>query len=226
MNQGMPSLLYIAMGLQEAEQRAAGWYNGYNDDIYWGSDCNVDFCNKVAADFIAGRLQTFLSDPKCVVDFFGEKIISTWCDPTYQSIWSGPLISLGNAAQTEWLRSLYSGETAFRILALGMNYFNIIIFSFSLVYILWSIFCGKKPLNLFELFCVLFFLGGFLFHLFWEAKCQYVYPYVIFLLPLAANGISTTGRKLEQRLSICLKHGAYYNMSGVYNEKKEQNFHD
>ena len=33
-------------------------------------------------------------------------------------------------------------------------------------------------------------LGGFLYHMLFEAKSQYIYPYMLLLLPLAAKGLS------------------------------------
>ena len=33
-------------------------------------------------------------------------------------------------------------------------------------------------------------LGGFLYHMLFEAKSQYIYPYMLLLLPLAARGLT------------------------------------
>ena len=35
----------------------------------------------------------------------------------------------------------------------------------------------------------LIFLGGFLFHILWEAKSRYILPYIIILIPVAVQGI-------------------------------------
>ena len=34
-------------------------------------------------------------------------------------------------------------------------------------------------------------LGGFLYHMLFEAKSQYIYTYAVYLLPLAAQGLCT-----------------------------------
>ena len=39
-----------------------------------------------------------------------------------------------------------------------------------------------------ELLYITALIGGFLFHTFWEAKCQYTLPYFILLIPLAVIG--------------------------------------
>lgn len=191
LSQGMPALLHVAMGLQENEEpwRAAGWYNDFNDKTYLGTNCDVQASKKIAKDSIRERLQTFVHNPGYAVDFFGEKVITTWCEPTYQSVWSGPLISMNCATEDEWLKNLYSGGSIFDMLASLMNVLIVMLFGFSLLFILWKAFWEKLPYNALELFAVLFFLGGFLFHLFWETKSQYVYPYVVLLVPIAARGI-------------------------------------
>lgn len=37
---------------------------------------------------------------------------------------------------------------------------------------------------------LIFLIGGFLFHLFWETKGQYVYPYIFMQIPAAAYAVT------------------------------------
>lgn len=39
------------------------------------------------------------------------------------------------------------------------------------------------------LYAVIFFIGGFIFHTFWETKAQYVYQYTASLIPVASVGL-------------------------------------
>ena len=41
-------------------------------------------------------------------------------------------------------------------------------------------------------------LGGTLYHLIFEAKAQYAYPYMVYMLPLAAAGLCTLAEKLKK----------------------------
>lgn len=202
LSQGMPFSLHIAMGLQENEEpwRAAGWYNDFNDKTYLNSECDVGMAHRIAMKSIEDRLHTFLTNPGYAVDFFGEKIITTWCEPTFQSIWSGPLISMNNTTEVPLLHDLYSGGAVFGILASAMNALSVMIFGFSAAYILWKIFRDKSALNVLELFGIVFFMGGFLFHLAWETKSQYVYPYVILLIPVAGNGVHMVFSSLQKKI--------------------------
>ncbi len=191
LSNGMPASLHVAMGLQEGDGlwRAAGWYNGFNDDTYMENNCDVEISSQIAMDSIKSRLDTFYRNPAYAAGFFGEKLITTWCEPTYQSIWSGPMISMGNQTKVPVLQELYTAGKAFDILSSLMNVVNVWLYMFAAIFIAWKIFVDKTPLNALELFAALFFVGGFLFHLVWETKSQYVYPYVVMLVPLAARGI-------------------------------------
>lgn len=41
------------------------------------------------------------------------------------------------------------------------------------------------------------FTGGFLLHIIWEAKSQYVYPYVFILLPCCAKEMALLSEKIH-----------------------------
>ena len=41
-------------------------------------------------------------------------------------------------------------------------------------------------------------LGGALYHLLFEAKAQYAYPYMVYMLPLAAAGLCALAEKLKK----------------------------
>ena len=41
-------------------------------------------------------------------------------------------------------------------------------------------------------------LGGFLYHMLFEAKSQYIYPYMLLLLPLAARGLTMVGAGIRR----------------------------
>lgn len=192
LNQGSPALLHVAMGLQENDDiwRAAGWFNGYNETTYELNNFDPASSSEEALASISDSLFTFKCDPKYALDFFTEKIITTWCDPTFQSIWSGPLVSLGNVAESSLLENLYSGGSVYRLLAFAMNIFMALTFLFSAAFVIIKTFVKKESLNGAELFSLLIFIGGFLFHLVWETKCQYVYPYVVTLIPVACCGMT------------------------------------
>lgn len=191
LDKGLPAALHIAMGLQENEDpwRANGWYNGYNEQTYELYNCDPETSADAGMEMIKERLGIFISRPDYGLEFFGEKIITTWCEPTYQSIWSGPLIIFGNETDSPFLENLYSGGSLFRLMSSVMNVLLVLIFMFSLVFVIGKTFAKKTAFGKMELFSLLFFVGGFLFHLAWETKSQYVYPHVLVLIPVACRGM-------------------------------------
>ena len=44
----------------------------------------------------------------------------------------------------------------------------------------------RKNLSLEVLFLITIFIGGFMFHILWEAKSRYIIPYVVILIPVAS----------------------------------------
>ena len=44
-------------------------------------------------------------------------------------------------------------------------------------------------------------LGGVLYHLLFEAKAQYAYPYMVYMLPLAAAGLCGLENRLKGKKS-------------------------
>lgn len=189
---GMPSTLYIAMGLQENinDWCAFGWYNHFNDATYNSTNYDAELSSQIAKESIMERLGTFASDPGYAFSFFREKLITTWCEPTFQSIWSGPsTVDAYNSTEVSFLADIYASGSAFFLLASAMNVLVVAIFLFAVIYVVWKTFRNREALNPLELFCLIYFVGGFLFHLIWETKSQYVYPYVMILIPLAAGGL-------------------------------------
>ncbi len=213
LSQTAPASLYIAMGLQECEEpwRANGWYNGFIDTIFTATEYDPKAANELALKSISGSIETFLREPDYMVEFFKEKLITTWCEPTFQSIWSGPIISMNCPTEVEALRNLYSGGSLFRLLAKSMQLLVVFLLFFSLIGV-WSSFYQERKnrsmdcCDFLELFCVIHFTGGFLFHLFWETKSQYVYGYVFLLAPVAAKGMdycfTCLDRQVHKLLSL------------------------
>lgn len=63
-----------------------------------------------------------------------------------------------------------------------MIYFGSLVFLFYLV-------GSQKVVNSLIFYPYIYFSGGFLFHLIWETKSQYAYPYIVLLFPVAAFGL-------------------------------------
>lgn len=183
---GVPSVLYIAMGINpENRVRAPGWY----DRTVWDCYTDVNFDNKIASDkgiaIIKTSLKYYKGHMKEAVDYFGKKIISMWCEPMYQSTWSGPNEYFKQYVYTDFLRSIYNNGVIGNLITVFMKGWLLLLLMASVVFLI----CIRK--NPFDFYVVLYlyFIGGFLFHLFWEGKSQYIYPYIYALIPCSSYGI-------------------------------------
>lgn len=180
-----PSILYVAMGTDiDNWFRGPGWYDSSATGIYGSLKCDTDAAALAGIEKIRSNLDKIRSRPHDAFVFFRDKTISQWCDPVYQSIWSGPLSVMKQYMHTAFLQDLYDGGVSEDIVAYCCRMLMLLIWGGSLYFLIRS---GNRSCG-WEL-AFIYFLGGFLFHVFWEAKSQYVYPYMFVLIPSAAHSI-------------------------------------
>lgn len=191
--EGMPKILWVAMGMQEGE-RCAGWHNSFNSMTYRNADYNTNLAGFIGEQEVQRRLETFCRDPAYGADFYHRKLVSTWCEPTYQSLWSGPLPECGQMVGTAFLQDLYSGGRFYQTVELFCGVLVGAVLLLSLGYLVMT----GRTAALFPLFSVICLIGGFLFHLLWETKSQYVSGYIYYLIPLAAGAVAL----LQSRLAL------------------------
>lgn len=194
-NKGVPMSLYIAMGMAERADRASGWYNiDFNvENMYIQSDYDEEKSNKIAKDKIKERLNFFVKNPKDFVLYYGEKVATTWLDPTYQTLW---VSTAANDASRE-LRDYYSDKPLIsnildgqirKVIVRYLDVLEVIIFLSSSIFVIWSI--KTKNMNYKNVILILTFIGGFFFHIIWETKSLYALTYYYLLLPTAAGGLN------------------------------------
>ena len=201
-NDGAPKILWVAMGLTDNPEspRAGGWFHDYYPEkTYQANDYDSSAASKVAQKDILNQIDNFVENPYYAYIFFKEKIISTWCDPMFQSVWSGPLMSRQQKTYSPILANLYNGGMIYKITAYYSNILVCIIYLFTFIFLFPYTKDNKKKLAEYTLVFPLFLIGTFLFHLIWETKSQYVYQAVISLVPLAAHAISMATKKSTNR---------------------------
>ena len=205
MPQQLPKHMWIAMGMQGGDL-APGWYNGYIYRTYRNNDYNMALTSEMAKHEISDRIQVFAGNPGLMLFFYSQKIISTWCEPTFESIWSGPLEDMNQHIDGKLLHELYTGGKPYSVYC---NYCALIdlplyigasIGAFALLTGLIrprtknrnkkdrrSKVLSPACLDML-LFPALFLIGGFLFHILWETKSQYAMVYIYMLIPLTSFG--------------------------------------
>jgi len=191
-------LLRLAMGLQDSVI-ASGWYNGLLEE-FWDLSITPAEEKAAALSMILSRFEEFRQSPQMFLAFVKEKFLTQWSEPTYDILWyacicakSGRYNGLANMLFRE-------GSSIRLLLEVYLNVFQQAVYLLSFV----------GSLRLFKMrntCCTIMILpvsilGGFLYHMIFEAKSQYIFPYMLLLLPLAAHGLSTlsdlAGRKCKR----------------------------
>lgn len=192
MNQGMSSWSFVAMGLQENDTRAAGWYNSYNDESFLESGNDPAVQAQMAKDNIRQSLRRFASSPQEAISFFSRKTASQWNNPTFQCFW----IVQSRESQiheSAWLRTFLSIPFSTRVIGC-LNLIQFLILLGCLLHILLCRRSWRDGTVLLEML----FVGGFLFHLIWEAKGQYTLSYFLLLLPCAVAGYQAVWHRMGE----------------------------
>lgn len=210
---GISPYAYFAMGVQDGE-RAPGWYNIYINSVYSESGYSSEAQKEIALKDYTARLAYFKSHPADAVRFFLQKIASEWNNPTFEVFWINEVRG-SNIRPATWVNRI-SRPTGVDFIQKYLNPLQFLILAFALIGLL------SQNARLPDFYCLplLTFVGGFICHIIWEAKCQYTLPYFILLLPYAAHGVSilhqaasaplkalssfSQSRKVCLALSVCL----------------------
>lgn len=126
-----------------------------------------------------------------------------WSEPTFGSI----EISRNRESEKPlpgWIAGIYEeNENAWYIEL--CNLYQTLVYMGTVLYVL----TRWKTVRKEELIYAVIVMGGFVFHLFWEGKSQYVMPYFWLLIPYAVMRYEMTGKKLSDISSRYLKNGIY-----------------
>lgn len=185
---GVSNWAWVSMGLQEGKN--PGWYNGYVLDTLFGSNYDTETQEIWVKEELKARLEELWEDKAYARDFFVRKTTSQWNDPGFESIVI--LQGRGLTRENGWPFYIISEQGNYRISSY-LNYLNFAILAGAMLYIL---FCSKSEGFHDSLILPMVFIGGFLFHLVWEAKGQYTLPYFVLLLPYTVMGYSAAARRI------------------------------
>ena len=166
-----PTVGYVYMGMMPSE-RANGWYSGLAGEP-GRKDPNgaVDYYKRG----IEKRLKEFLHNPKLIKNFYITKSVSMWSENTYGSIWN--YLNLNNEDNIKHKEIIKYEE----IISLTQK--SILIFiSIKAIIIIFSSLKSKYISNEIILL-MLIALGGYTFHMIWEAKSRYIIPYLVLSFP-------------------------------------------
>ena len=164
-----PNISYFLMAMEES-WRGNGWYN---EDIGEPALKDPEGKKEEYKERIKERLVYFVQNPGKAFDFYLKKLTSMWAENTYSAVRSNTV------KDDDPLENIY------KPLAFYQKALLIVTCLCSLIVLIQN----RKNLSLELIFLVTIFIGGFSFHVLWEAKSRYIIPYIIVLIPLASVNI-------------------------------------
>lgn len=201
MPEGEPMISWAVMGLQEAP-KGPGDYNGYIGEVYTASGYDAGRAAEQSLADLRKILDRMLDEPigegLC---FFAGKTAYQWNDPTFISM--ERMRNRKSAVEISPLvRSVIDGRGSV-VLSVLLNYAQTLIWAGILLYLFFS----RNSRNLYELMGAVVFLGGYLFHLVWEAGASYTIPYFVLMIPYAVKGFRDWTGAILRIADAARRHG-------------------
>ena len=199
---GTPLISWLAMGLQDCD-KAPGWYNGFGWEVWEDNQGDSRAISAASAEVVRDRLSHFSSDTTYAFWFFTKKVLTQWCEPTFQSLWATFAIIADVSMDSLQENYVVNAAllSAFQHGPVRTVYEIYCDASQSLVYIFATVglYYQLKHRNFSSFLLAIVFLGGFVYFLLFEAKAMYVLPYFVVLIPFAAIGANNVAEHIKLR---------------------------
>lgn len=191
------------MGMAEPKTMSSGWYTTDSVDTFQKNNFDPEKTKQEDIEKIKERASYLIQNPKELFYYYADKLASTWLNPTYQTIWcsypGATMVQNPEYAEEieskDIVKSMLSGNI-YKIEEQILNIFQSIIFIFAS----FGIFKIFKKGKIEHILLPMIFLGGFIFHMFWETKAIYVLQYYYLLVPYAAFGLYEFYNKLNSKI--------------------------
>ena len=180
---------WIAMGMQEE----AGLYNGYNALTYAQSDFDSAVQSVQSKNSIAQSMKDFMAEPNYAIGFYARKIMVQWSDPTHCAF----EFHSRNACLDESASPLMWFLASPRVISVASSFlkvFQLLMFAGSAAF---AVKTGRRKNGSPALLLFLTFVGGYVFHIIWEAAPFYTLSYMVLLIPTGVAGLVSMLKKLS-----------------------------
>lgn len=177
-NKAYPKISYFLMAMEES-WRGNGWYN---ESIGEPALKNSETIGEEYKLRIKERLIYFSKNPGYTFNFYTKKLASMWAENTYAAVRSN-LRKENDPIEKMSKPILFYQKVLLILSCLG----SILVFI-----------QNRKNLSWELIFLITIFIGGFAFHILWEAKSRYIIPYVVILIPIASMAIKPFEKKLNK----------------------------
>lgn len=184
LGEGEVMVSWIVMGLQETPLGPGG-YSGYIGDVFVRYEYDTEKIKEASIKDIKSLLHGMLDDPMNVgIPFFARKNAFQWNDPTFIAL-DRTKGRKSAVDMPEYASGVIDGKGSVTLSVL-LNLAQTLLLLGALLYLL----LNWKSENIYELMGAVIFLGGYLFHFFWESSASYTIPYFVILIPYAVKGLT------------------------------------
>lgn len=196
-SKGMPSVLWMAMGVQFSEE-GAGYYNNYSKGIFEQVGFDRAQASAIGIQEIKDRCRVFAQYPDQAGMFFEQKLFIQWLDCLFESMKFTGTFGLAEGENAAPLvESVYYGEGHTMVRRFS-GHMLAIVYGFAFAGVILRFFEKRTIL---EDIPLIVFVGGFLFSIIWEAKARYMLPYFVLLHMYAAYGMAGLSTKIKRKLN-------------------------
>lgn len=177
-----PSISYFLMAMSESS-RGNGWYN---ESIGEPALKDPQGVKDEYANRIKDRLTYFSQNIGYTFRFYTMKLASMWAENTYSAV----RLNLLHESEDDYLNVVKSP------LAFYQKALLILMCVCSIIVLIQN----RKNLSPEIIYLLLIFMGGFAFHILWEAKSRYIIPYIVVLIPIAS--VHIFAKKSKNKVNI------------------------
>ncbi len=179
LGKGVPAIAYVAMGLQ-----GRGGWNGFHSNTFMDTGYDYDKTVEISKQSIRNTIDGYKDDPLRAVRFFYMKTVHQFSYETRGAYWS--IGKNWKEPRTGFATSVIDGRLK-NVIDFVSNIRISIVYLIALLGTI-MLFVKMKfeeyESFVYRLLSVLFFFGGFLFSLIWEAHTGYCVVYINMILPL------------------------------------------
>jgi len=182
---GYPLSSWVAMSMLQTDN-TKGWYcNAYIEKIAKAYGEDMDAVGAYSEDVIRERLAYFTANPSEAMDWYTEKFVTQWLEPTFQSVWSvnGGMQDMPRAKNA--LAETLLGAPFAEGLSGYMRFELILLYG---GFLLGAALLMRRRTEA-QMILPLIVLGGVLYHLLFEAQSRYALSYLPLIAPVAAYGL-------------------------------------
>lgn len=176
-NKEYPTISYLLMAMEES-WRGNGWYNEKRGEYALN---NIENAKTEYVDEIKNRISYFVENKGYTFKFYTMKLASMWTENTY------------SAVRTNMLDEKDNIEKVTKPLTFYQKSLLLVTCTCSLIFIIQN----RKNISNDAIYLITIFIGGFAFHILWEAKSRYIIPYIVSLIPIASMNIKINGINME-----------------------------